>query len=93
MYEFSQKEVFENTTWERGILFADSIWVTDRARARARARVRVRMRCFVVTGRQKGAICTAALQKEDVEERNLGCGWKGGYAACCVETWTLRLRV
>ena len=25
-------------------------------------------------------MCTAALQKEEVEEQHLGCGWKGDYA-------------
>ena len=27
--------------------------------------------------------CTATLRKEEVERPHLGCGWKGGCAACC----------
>ena len=34
-------------------------------------RLRVGVRCFVVTGHKGGAVCTAELWKEEVEERHL----------------------
>ena len=33
---------------------------------------------FVTRGHKGGAVCTAALQKKEVEELHLGCGWGGG---------------
>ena len=54
-------------------------------RGAVRVRVRVRVRCFVVTRRQnvlRGAVCTAVLRNEEVEELHLGSGWKGGCTAC-----------
>ena len=40
----------------------------------SRTAIRVRVRCFFVTGGHKGgAVLTAALQKEEVEDWRLGC--------------------
>ena len=30
-------------------------------------------------GTYGGAVCTTAMQKEEVEKPHLGCGWKGGF--------------
>ena len=60
----------------------DRVRVMIRIRIRIGVRIRVRVRWFVVPRAHKGgAACTAALRKE-VEEWHLGCGWKGGCAAC-----------
>ena len=43
-------------------------------------RIRVRVRVRVIRVRVR--VLCVALRKEVVEERQLGCGWKGGCAAC-----------
>ena len=46
-----------------------------RARVRVRISVRGRVRVFGCNqGTELGAVCTAALQKEEVEDVHLGCG-------------------
>ena len=53
-----------------------------RVGVRVGVRFKVRVRCFCRNrGPEVGAVCTAVLRKEEVEDLHLGCGWKGGSAA------------